>query len=134
MIGSALYSKLTTTAGIAALCGTNIYPNYIRESDQLYPQVVYDVGEIVEEVSFAGNVGIASAKAKITAVAKTYLACDALAKAIVAAIDEAAGTWAGTQINGVWLEDVEEEIVHDPTTELILYFVKVVTFEVSYGN
>jgi hypothetical protein len=132
MLGQALYARLSADAGVTALCGANLYPNYIRESEQLYPQIVYAVEDVAEDAAHDGLSGLITAKARVTAVGKTYAAADALAAAVLASLDAQTGSWGTSWVLGCWLDDLHEDLVHDPSSEQVLYYLKELTFQISY--
>jgi len=33
---------------------------------------------------------------------------------------------------GCWLDDLHEDLVHDPSSEQVLYYLKELTFQISY--
>ena len=132
---AALYLKLTNDAGVSAILGTRVYPSYDRQIDRVYPLAVYKLN-VSPIPAFDGPSGVEQGTATIAAVATTDPGAKALADAIQAALDQQPGTWAGVVVQGMFLQPdgVRDDVVTEPSTEAILYYVKELTFDVTFED
>ncbi len=130
MIGPAIYAMLNVPL-ITNIVGKSIFPNYAR-LDQPYPQVVYDVKNPSPQTAYRQNLNLVSIDVSIAGIAKTYAQSTALAKAIIAVMDEEQGTFGGFVVQGSFWKDSTEEQETNPESEEILYYIKELSFSVWY--
>ena len=115
MIGKAIYARLSTDAGVAAIVPTRaggskaIYPN--TAPDELLPMIVYSVQQEDEDslTSFA----MKEFTVVITAAAATYAGAQQLAAAARASLDRQGGTWGGIPVRGFYLKGSAEDSYAD---------------------
>lgn len=97
----AVYSKLSTTAGVTALVSTRIYPDLMPQPPTL-PAVVYQMISNDREERHRGATGDARPRFQITCWATTAIAAGNLANQVRLAIMAMSGTIAAVVIRGVW--------------------------------
>lgn len=141
----AIFSRLSTDAGVSAIVGAGddarIYPQYDRQSDRVFPLIVYQI-RITPEPAYDGPSGIKYGTVTLAAIDVTNLAAETLALAIVASMDQPGGatqpgfTAAGVTVQGSFLQDdgIVDDVVTQPETEQILYYVKRMTFDVPFND
>ncbi len=134
MIAEALRWKILDNTTVAELVGDRLYPEYERQRNKVYPLLVYKVDNDGSLITNSGANGYASCIFEIAAVASAYATVDVLAAALVTALDGARGTWEGIKVQGVFLQDdgIDDDIVSDPATEEILFYVKNLRYDVKY--
>jgi hypothetical protein len=134
-IAPAIFNRLTTDSGVTNLIGTRVYPSYDRQSDRIYPLVTYKF-DITPQAAFDGTAGIEYAVGKFAAVATTYAGATQVADALYNSLEARSGTWAGVVVQGCYLQEngISDDVVTDPTTEEILYYVKVLQFDIQYST
>jgi hypothetical protein len=99
ILEATLYTKLSTTAGIAALVGTRIYP-MIMPQGSTYPAVTFQrIATEPRESCMVADCGIVRARIQITAWADTFTA----AKAVADQVRQALQRWTGTGIQGSFI-------------------------------
>jgi hypothetical protein len=135
-IGPAILGKLLATAGVTTLVGNRIYPEYDFQRQKLYPLLVYKVENVTPLVANDGPSGAETADVVISCIGETYADADNVAFAVQTALDFESGTWAGMTVQGVFLKDdgISDDVVEEPQTEEILYYVKLLSFSVSYNR
>lgn len=131
-IATAIVRRLTDDNAIVGAIDNRIYPNYVKQGDKLYPQLVYELGEDEPEEAFDGATGVANAELTIQAIGKSYADAAALRQLVVANLDGSDGTWDGVKVQGVFAEGVQEFHVVQAETEAILYYVSQKTFKIVY--
>ena len=132
-IALAIVEKLTTDPDVEQAIGGRIYPEYVKEADRVYPLVVMELQIGIAE-GFDGPSGLEYAVAQIAAVAKSYSQAVAVAGLIKTALDGKSGTWADVEVQGAFLQPdgLKDDVVTDPKTEEILYYVRVLSFDLAY--
>lgn len=100
-ITEALYTKLSSTAGLTALVSTRIYPDLMPQSPTL-PAVTYQMISNVREERHRGQTGDARPRFQLTCWAATALAAAAVANQVRLAVMAMSGTIAAVAITGVW--------------------------------
>jgi hypothetical protein len=85
-IGTDLYTKLTGTAGVAALVGTRVYPMRLPPGAAM-PAITYSRVSGAREQALAGASFLPHPVFEISCWATTYAGADALAAAVRTAID-----------------------------------------------
>lgn len=98
---TALYSKLSTTAGLTSLVSTRIYPDVMPQPPTL-PAVVYQMISNEREERHRGQTGDARPRFQITAWAVSAIAAAAVAEQIRLAVMAMDGTIATVDVHGVW--------------------------------
>ena len=137
MIGPSVFTQLKAITGrsLANSDGTfRIYPNYVRQDDKLYPQLVYDCDNYQPDTALDGATGIADIDVRVLAIGKTYDAANTLGKQISDALDATRGTWGSTVISGCFIDEVSEDHFVDTDLETILFYQKELTFKVTFQN
>ena len=132
-IAAAMFNMITTDSGVIALMGTRLIPSYNRQGDRTYPLAVYKL-DIAPAPAFDGESGIEYGTLQIAAVATTYAQATALATAIRSAIDQKSGTFAGTEVQGVFMQEngIRDDTMTDESTEAILFHIKEMNFDLAY--
>ena len=132
MIAAALVSKILATTAVTNLIDDRIYAAYDRLENKVYPLAVYKVEEVSTLNCNDGPTGNISGDFQIACIGESYSDADALATALLTALDGASGTWAGLQVQGVFLKEngISDDILTEPQTEEILYFIKELNFTV----
>lgn len=102
----AIYSRLTTTAGVTALVSTRVYPIELPERPT-YPAATYQRvgGRSVQSHQLPKTGTSAFASVQITAFAETRRAAHTVLAAIRAAIEAVTWTADGTLIYSCWMVD-----------------------------
>ena len=132
-IPTALAGQLLATPGVTNLIAQRVYPSYDKANDKTYPLAVYKVEGVSTLQTSEGPTGNQSGDFVVAAIGETYADAAAVAKAILAALDGQGGTWSGLIVQGVFLKEdgISDDVVTEPQTEEILYYVKEMTFEVK---
>ena len=137
-IGPTIANRIVADGTVSDIMGTRIYPDYGRQADKVFPMAVYKVDGIEKPVTSDGATGFASAEFHVACVAPTAIAAAALADAIEAAIDSKAWTddTTGLRVQGSFLkpDGREDDVVTNPQTEAILYYVVELTFDVRLST
>lgn len=103
-----LYTFLTTTAAIAALVGTRIYPLLIP-LDATLPAAAYQRISGPFEAAHDGPTGLVRARIQITCVGATYAAARAVAAAIVTAMLGYRGAMGDYTVSVPVIENVRDD-------------------------
>lgn len=103
-IEEALYSYLSTYAGLTASVGTRIYPNVIP-SDASLPAVAYQRISTARVRSHEGPSNLSHTRIQFTCVADSYSAVKSVADQIRAALDGYRGTMSTLRVDGVSIEN-----------------------------
>ncbi len=94
LLEAAIYSQLSTYAGLAALTGTRIYPLLLPQ-DPTLPAVTYQtISRVMEEVRGAGP-RYAETRVQIDCWAASYSSAKAVAEQVRAALQDYTGTMGG---------------------------------------
>ena len=135
-IGPAIVSKILATTSVTTLIGTRFYPGYDKINDKVYPLAVYKIENVTPILANDGPTGLETADVVIACIGSTPADSDAVATVIQAAMDGARGTWAGITVQGMFLKDdgISEDVITEPQTEEIIYFIKELSFTVSYSR
>ena len=112
-----------------------VYPEYVRENDNQYPLAVYQI-KVTPCPTFSGDAGLRYATLTVAAIDTSYAGSATAAHAIETAINGQHGTWAGIVIQGVFLQDdgISDDVVTEPVSEMILAYVKTMTFDIAFEN
>ena len=106
-IEEALYSCLTSDAGVAALVSTRIYPNVVPQ-DIALPAVAYQRISTTRVMAHDGPTGVANARFQFTVSASTYSSARNVANAIRTALDGFSGLMggqSGVKVEAVFVEN-----------------------------
>jgi hypothetical protein len=130
-IEEAVYSRLTTTAAVTAICSTRIYPNKIPQEATL-PAVAYQRVSTRRVKAHAAPTGLARVRVQVTCVASSYSAVKALATAVRKAMEGVMGTVGGVGVQGSWLEtDADEygdaETLHSVRQDFMIWHTEAIT-------
>jgi Protein of unknown function (DUF3168) len=130
--GIAIVSILQQTG----LVGNNIYPNLARIGDGNYPMIVFKVSDVSTTQTYTGTDPLASCKVELAAIALTYGEADAIAWALVAALDNSSGTWGGVTVQGCFLDEdgISDDDAQETASESLNYFIKTATFTMWFVN
>lgn len=133
-LGPAAKAKMEATTGITDIVAARIFPQYVRESDNVYPLIVYKVENVDPQLSHDGPTGLESADLIIAAIGATQKDARILADAIQLALNGNRGTWDTLYCQGCFLKDdgISDDVVTEPTTEESLYYTKELSFTVWY--
>lgn len=114
-IEAALFSRVTTYAGFAALCGTRVYPIVLPQNPTL-PAVTFQRISAVREQIFGGSAGLAHPRFQFTVWASTYASSRDVAEQLRLALDGYYGLMGGA--GGVQADAtlVGEQEFFDPET------------------
>jgi hypothetical protein len=144
MIGPALFAKLSSDQSILDLTGNEdgsarIFPNYVREQDQVYPLMMYDAKDLDIDSCFDGDGGISTVSVTVRCIATNYDEAETLATALIKSLNNSSGTWGGLVVQGCFLDEsgVTEEVIYESnaTDTVLLLFKKEVTFNpIVYEN
>lgn len=105
MISTALYSRLSTDAGVTALVGTRIYPQRGPEN-ATYPLVLYQMIDSGPVRDLASATDHFRTLMQIESYATTQLAAEAIAAAVRASLDYKINqTWGGVSIPASRFDD-----------------------------
>lgn len=127
MIESAIYSLLSTNAGLTALVGAKIFPVITTEGTTA-PFVVYSV-KTKPSYTHDGR-GDDTTTLEVLAYAKKYIDACSIINAVRAAIELKSGTWAGTTINELTIDEITDDIYIDTADTL---FIKTLTATIIHN-
>ena len=132
-LNTALVSYLQADTALAALIVDRIYPEFDSPEDHLYPLAVYKL-DVTPLMANDGPIGLETATLTIAAIAPTYAQAKDVGSALQTALDGKRGTWSGVVVQGAFLNDdgVTDDVVTEPTTRQILYYIKELTFTIAY--
>src|SRR5438876_532130 len=101
LIGSAIYSILSTDTAVAALVGTRIFPNLAPEAVKTFPLLVYK-GESAElDKTMAGTSNFGKQQVTIAILSQSYAAMATLGVKVVSAMVGSKGIIGGVKIENV---------------------------------
>ena len=126
-LGEAFYDYLATVEAITDLIGDRVYPQYVKLADKTPPLIVYKLDNTTSIVTYSdGANALKSADIVITAVGKHYADAQAVADALVSALDGQSGTWGTVTVQGCFLHDdgISDDVITEPESEEVMYFVK----------
>lgn len=114
-IEEALFTRLSTFAGITALLSTRIFP--LRAPDQLVvPFIVYQKITGNREQSHTGSSNLANPRFQVSCWGSTYASAKAVSRQVVLALDAFKGVVSGVDIQ---FSDIESEVdTFDEDTKL----------------
>jgi len=131
-LGSAVTQQLLSLDAVTAVIAHRLYPVYDPQVNKVYPQAVYKIESVSTLNCNDGPTGNQSCDYVISVIGETYADADNVAAVILTALDGSSGTWSGTKIQGVFLkpDGVSDDIVTEPQTEEILFYLKEMSFSV----
>lgn len=108
-VESAIVALLEATAAVTDLVGTRIYPQD-APPDAALPYIVYRRGTPSERVpALSGVTGLNRAELELFCVSTNYAVAKSVANAVRVALDGKSGTYASTRLQGVFVEDGQDE-------------------------
>lgn len=116
-IDEALYTFLSTTAGIAALVSTRVYPEALKVNVTM-PAITYLQVSSVPIRTMGGRVG-RSPRFQIDCWGSTPSSARAVAETVITALDHYSGTMGGgggVTVRGAFLENDQQ--IHEPEANL----------------
>lgn len=114
-IEQALYNRLSTHAGLAALVGSRIYPVRLPLRPD-YPAVSYFRVSRSMRRAFGGTVSGQETRFQFDCWAKTYAGGKDVADQVIAALDGFSGTMGGSggvEVQAVYLENEQDDDFED---------------------
>lgn len=112
-IQSAVYERLTTHSGTAALVGARVYPQVLPQTPT-YPAITYQRVSGGNMQSLAGPTGLGHPRVQIDCWAKTQAAVLALAKQVRIAFDGWNGSAGGVTVRACMFD--QERDFYEPET------------------
>ena len=130
-----IVGQLLATTGVTNIIATNLYPDYDKQANKVYPLAVYKIENVTSLTVNSGVNGSQSADFIVAAIGATYSDASAVAIAMQTALDGVSGVWSGVTVQGIFLKEdgISDDVITEPQTEEILYYVKELTFEVKYN-
>lgn len=113
-LDSAIYGKLTGTAGISNLVSTRVYP-VLAPAGASMPAITYQRISTVEYTSHDGPSGLVRARYEIVAWSSTNVAARTLADLIRVTLDCTAWVQSSDTVQHGWRDS--EELVYDDGTD-----------------
>jgi hypothetical protein len=107
---AAVRNRLVTTAAVAALVGTRVYP-VIAPADAALPFVTWRRTSIQRQHSLSGPIGVPMVMLTVDAFATTYEAVRDLADTVRVSLDGWGGTFQNTVVSNVSLENESDGFV-----------------------
>lgn len=104
MIEDKLREQVLADAGIGGSLSDRYYPMVLPQNPT-YPALVSQVVSDVQEGTLAGKSDVVRARIQLTVWADTYVAARSIIKAIRLLMDGTTGTWSGTRIGSVRVEN-----------------------------
>ena len=110
-----VYTHLSGTAGITALVGKRVYANTLPQECS-YPAITFSQisGERVITMGTVGGSGVGLPRIQVTCWAETYGGAHALADAVRITTDGFSGSFGGTTVKAVILENENDTEDYDP--------------------
>jgi hypothetical protein len=133
-IEAAVVAKLLADGDIAALIVDRLFPEYDRQNNKDYPLAVYKVQNQTNLTANDGPTGLRNCDIVIAAIAETHEAATEIADALEAVLDSQKGVWSGITVQGSFLKEdgISDDVITEPQTEEILYFVRECSFNIWY--
>jgi len=97
MLEKAIFTRLSTDAGITALAGNRIYPQILPQNPTL-PAITYFRVSTTKPYAQSNSVNIAQARLQISCWAETYSVMKSLVEAVRKSLDGFSGVVNGIQI------------------------------------
>lgn len=133
-IGPAITQYLLGQSSVTDLIGNNITPK-LAEREETYPQVIYELRDVERHGGFDGFHGLTTCNVVFTIVDKTYESIDNISDAMTAVLDYQSGVWDGVTVQGSFLTpDTTDDQYIDPESRETVYFLRSITFQVSYES
>ena len=130
-IAAATTALLLGTPALMGLVSSRVYPQWSRLVDAVYPAAIYKIEGVSSTQTYGGVDSLTSCTLSIACVG---LDAVAVGEIVQTALDGAAGTYAGTVIQGIFLNEdgVSDEVQNDSTSDAILYYVRQLEFLVWF--
>lgn len=119
--GTAIYGKLSATAGVTALVGTRIYPHRQPQHARTYPFIVYRAGEDDYGDFYTGTTNPARNAIDIAIIGESYDSVIDVYAAMKTAIHNGTGTWGGVVVKGCFEESTFEDLTIPDGTDRRLF-------------
>ena len=103
-----VYSRLSGTGAVTAICSTRIYPNKIPQEATL-PAVAYQRISTRRVRAHAAPTGLARARVQVVCVARSYSEVKGLATEVRKALEGVVASVGGVTVQGSWLETDADE-------------------------
>lgn len=134
-LAGSIVGQLLATSGVTDVIATRLYPDYDKQANKVYPLAVYKIENVTPLIANDGPTGSESADFIIAAIGELYADANAVVVAMQTALQGARGVWSGLTIQGIFLKEdgISDDVITEPQTEEILYYVKELTFEVKYN-
>jgi hypothetical protein len=104
-VAKAIYSKLTE-----AIAAVPVYAEDVAEGSG-FPRIVYTINESDRPRTYAGSCGVTKSSVDVECQANSYTAAQTLGQSVVAALDNASGTWGGVVVQFSYFDNSTER--HD---------------------
>jgi hypothetical protein len=128
MLSVALFTRLSTTAGVTALIGAGsacrAYPHHSPPHVRAYPMVVFKCPGEQDVPAMDGADGLIEQQIEIACIANTYEQATNLHLAVKAALNAQKGTWGGVDVKGIFLQGGSEELATPPGSDPQQYIVE----------
>jgi hypothetical protein len=128
MIGKAISYKLKSDPALAVLVGTRIKPD-VADVDDAFPQVVYEEEE-GELDGVYGTASLENTEITVACIGHTKKASADVAAAVKACLHDAAGEWAGIEVQGVFLTSANSSV--QTPDEDTRFYIQELNFKVWY--
>jgi len=125
---------VAATSALTAIIADRVYPAHVKIADKVYPLIAYKIDNFTTSSTYDASANkLRSCHITVACIDTTYAGADRLAEAVLA-IDGTDGTWGDTVIQGCFLNEdsISDDVVTEPETEAILYFIKELSFLVWY--
>lgn len=107
-IEEAIYSRLSGTSAVTAICSTRIYPAKIPQEAAL-PAVAYQRISARRVKAHAAPTGLARVRVQVVCVARSYSEVKGLATEVRKALEGVVASVGGVTVQGSWLETDADE-------------------------
>lgn len=144
MISKAIFNRLSTDAGVAAIVSTKdangntiavrVYPEDAHAFEKTLPLAVYKIESATAIMAHDGPCGLNEGVVVIAAEAITYDGAATLGQAIDASLGNAKGTWAGIVVQGCFREDdgQSDDVFTLPVSEDLTIYVQQLTYRIFW--
>jgi hypothetical protein len=136
MDGSAIFSRLSTDTNISALVGNRIYPQYVREVDKVYPELIYKVEQDTADLCYDGPTGLQTCTLNVYVIGNPRQIVEPVANAVLTSLNGSLGQWGThTYVQGCFIKDdgISDDIDTEQVDETIIAYIKELAFEVKYN-
>lgn len=131
MIHEALYTRLTSVAGLTALVGTRIYPRQLPQNPA-YPCLMYARVSAERESAMGADTKLVAGRWQVSSWGKTYTDARDTAEQVRLALERYRGTSSGTVIQDIFIESendfppelVDGELIYQIASDFLVWFVE----------